>query len=50
MALAQKTKVLVLDEPTTYLDVSHQLEVMELLKKINDEYDITIIMVLHDLN
>lgn len=50
MALAQKTKVLILDEPTTYLDVSHQLEVMELLKKINDEYDITIIMVLHDLN
>ncbi len=50
MALAQKTKVLILDEPTTYLDVSHQLEVMELLKKINEEYKITIIMVLHDLN
>ncbi|MGV8146177.1 MAG: ABC transporter ATP-binding protein [Alkaliphilus sp.] len=50
MALAQKTKVLILDEPTTYLDVSHQLEVMEVLKKINEEYNITIIMVLHDLN
>lgn len=49
MALAQKTSVLLLDEPTTYLDISHQLEVMELLQKINETYNMTIIMVLHDL-
>ncbi|SHH71995.1 iron complex transport system ATP-binding protein [Caloranaerobacter azorensis DSM 13643] len=50
MTLAQKTKVLMLDEPTTYLDISHQLEVMELLYEINRKYRVTIIMVLHDLN
>ncbi len=50
MALAQKTEVLLLDEPTTYLDISHQLEVMELISGLNKEFGITIIMVLHDLN
>jgi iron complex transport system ATP-binding protein len=49
MALAQETDVLLLDEPTTYLDLSHQLEVLELLEKLNEEGK-TIIMVLHDLN
>jgi len=49
MALAQKTSILLLDEPTTYLDISHQLEVMELLQTINETYEMTIIMVLHDL-
>ncbi|MDQ0272525.1 ABC transporter ATP-binding protein [Cytobacillus purgationiresistens] len=49
MALAQKTDVLLLDEPTTYLDIGHQMELMGLLKKINHDYGITIIMVLHEL-
>ncbi|UNC93077.1 ABC transporter ATP-binding protein [Candidatus Contubernalis alkaliaceticus] len=50
MALAQKTKVLLLDEPTTYLDISHQIEVMELIVRLNKEFGMTVIMVLHDLN
>ena len=41
---------LVIDEPTTYLDISHQLELMELVREINKNLNITIIMVLHDLN
>lgn len=50
MCLAQKTDIIFLDEPTTYLDLSHQLEVLELLKKLNQEEHCTIVMVLHDLN
>lgn len=50
MALAQETDIIFLDEPTTYLDMAHQLEVLELLQKLNQEQDRTIIMVLHDLN
>lgn len=50
MAIAQQTKIVLLDEPTTYLDLCHQLEVLELLKKLNREEGATIIMVLHDLN
>jgi len=50
MALAQKTDIIFLDEPTTYLDMAHQLEVLQLLKKLNEEQGRTIIMVLHDLN
>lgn len=50
MVLAQKTEVLLLDEPTTYLDICHQFEIMELVKKLNLELGITIVMVLHDLN
>jgi iron complex transport system ATP-binding protein len=50
MALAQETDIIFLDEPTTYLDMAHQLEVLELLKKLNREQNRTIIMVLHDLN
>ena len=50
MALAQKTDVLLLDEPTTYLDIYHQIEILELVKKLNEEYKMTIIMVLHDIN
>ncbi|WP_141502637.1 heme oxygenase [Paenibacillus luteus] len=49
MALAQKTDIILLDEPTTFLDISHQLEVMGMLRKINQEHGITIVMVLHDL-
>ncbi|TVX91729.1 ABC transporter ATP-binding protein [Paenibacillus agilis] len=50
MALAQRPKVLLLDEPTTYLDIAHQLEVLELVRTVNKELGITVIMVLHDLN
>lgn len=50
MALAQDTDVIFLDEPTTYLDMSHQLEVLNLLKELNEVQKRTIIMVLHDLN
>ncbi|TWD92435.1 iron complex transport system ATP-binding protein [Neobacillus bataviensis] len=50
MALAQETDIIFLDEPTTYLDMAHQLEVLELLQKLNIEQGRTIVMVLHDLN
>lgn len=50
MAIAQKPEILLLDEPTTYLDISHQLEIMELVSKLNKEENITIVMVLHDIN
>ena len=50
MALAQQTNIVLLDEPTTYLDLSHQLEVLEILKHLNREQGTTIVMVLHDLN
>lgn len=50
MALAQNTKILLLDEPTTYLDVKYQIEILKLIKKLNKEFKITIIMVLHDIN
>lgn len=50
MALAQKTDILFLDEPTTYLDISHQLDILHLLRKLNMEQGVTIVMVLHDLN
>ena len=49
MALAQQPKLLVLDEPTTYLDINHQLEIMELLKRLNEEQGLTVLMVLHEL-
>lgn len=50
MALAQETDILVLDEPTTYLDMAHQLEILLLLQKLNREQNRTIVMVLHELN
>ncbi|WP_456276223.1 ABC transporter ATP-binding protein [Bacillus sp. AK128] len=50
MALAQETEMIFLDEPTTYLDMAHQLEILELLQKLNREQERTIVMVLHDLN
>ena len=50
MALAQNTKVLFLDEPTTYLDIRYQLDILRLVKKLNREYGITIVMVLHEIN
>jgi iron complex transport system ATP-binding protein len=50
MALAQETDILFLDEPTTFLDMAHQLEVMQLLEQLNHDLRRTIIMVVHDLN
>ncbi|MEV7283143.1 ABC transporter ATP-binding protein [Streptomyces sp. NPDC093252] len=50
MALAQETGVLLLDEPTTYLDITHQLEVLDLLTDLNRDRGVTLALVLHDLN
>ncbi len=50
MALAQHTQLLLLDEPTTYLDLTHQLEILQLLDRLNKEEGRTIVMVIHDLN
>ncbi|WP_237564365.1 ABC transporter ATP-binding protein [Actinomyces sp. 432] len=50
MALAQRTDVLLLDEPTTYLDLAHQVDVLELCRELNTELGTTIVAVLHDLN
>ena len=50
MALAQETDLLLLDEPTTFLDVAHQVEVLDLLVDLNTAQGTTIVMVLHDLN
>ena len=50
MALCQGTKTLFLDEPTTYLDIRYQIEILQLIRKLNREFGITIIMVLHDIN
>ena len=50
MALAQQTDILILDEPTTYLDLAHQLEVLKLLEELNRKQGTTIVMVIHELN
>lgn len=50
LALAQRTSLLLLDEPTTYLDVRHQLEVLALVRRLNREHGLTVCWVLHDLN
>ncbi|MEV6128209.1 ABC transporter ATP-binding protein [Streptomyces violaceusniger] len=50
MALAQETDLLLLDEPTTYLDISHQVEVLDLVRQLNHERGRTVVAVLHDLN
>ncbi|WP_420112646.1 ABC transporter ATP-binding protein [Pseudactinotalea sp.] len=50
MVLAQQSDVLLLDEPTTFLDVTHQIEVLDLLTDLNRDLGTTIVMVLHDLN
>jgi len=49
-ALAQEPKLLLLDEPTVHLDISHQLEIMELIRKLNRNKEITVVAVFHDLN
>ena len=50
MALVQKPKILFLDEPTTYLDIYHQIEILELVQRLNKDHGTTIVMVLHDIN
>ncbi|MFJ8628259.1 ABC transporter ATP-binding protein [Kitasatospora sp. NPDC093550] len=50
MALAQGTDILLLDEPTTYLDIAHQVEVLDLVRRLNVERGRTVVAVLHDLN
>jgi len=49
-ALAQEPRLLLLDEPTTFLDISHQVRIMDLIKRLNRETSLTVIIVLHDLN
>ncbi|HPB68297.1 MAG TPA: ABC transporter ATP-binding protein [Candidatus Omnitrophota bacterium] len=49
-ALAQQPLILLLDEPTTYLDITHQAQVLDLIRKLNKEAGITVVMILHDLN
>ena len=49
-ALAQEPKILLLDEPTVHLDISHQIEILDLIKKLNKENNFTVISVFHDLN
>lgn len=50
MSIAQKPRLLLLDEPTTYLDIAHQIEMMELIRNLNREEGITVVMVLHEIN
>ena len=50
MALARDTKVLFLDEPTPYLDIRYQLQILKLIRRLNKEFGMTIVMVLHDIN
>lgn len=50
MALAQQTDILLLDEPTTFLDITYQVEILDLLTNLNRTYGTTIVMVLHDIN
>ncbi|WP_107840581.1 ABC transporter ATP-binding protein [Metasolibacillus meyeri] len=50
MALAQQTDILFLDEPTTFLDITYQVEILDLLTELNAKYGTTIVMVLHDIN
>ena len=50
MALAQGTQVLFLDEPTTYLDIRYQLQILHLIQRLNREFGMMIVMVLHDID
>ena len=50
MALAQSTDIIILDEPTTFLDIKYQKSIMQLVRDLNKSLGITIIMVLHDIN
>ena len=50
MALAQKTEYLLLDEPTTHLDIKYQIQILDLVQMLNTEFNMTIVMILHDIN
>lgn len=50
MTMATQAEILVLDEPTTYLDISYQIELMDLIERMKEEYGTTILLVLHDIN
>src|SRR5690625_2304565 len=50
LAIAQRPNILLLDEPTTFLDIAHQLDVMELVQQLNKQFGMTVLMVLHDIN
>ncbi len=50
MALAHQSEMLCLDEPTTYLDIYYQIELLQLVKSLNEQFNLTIVMVLHDIN
>ena len=50
LALAQQPQVLLLDEPTTFLDVCHQFELLDLLRRLNEEDNLTVVLVLHEIN
>ncbi len=50
MALAQQPKLLLLDEPTSHLDIKYQIEILELVQRLNQEFDLTVIAAMHDLN
>ena len=50
MALAQLPQIMLFDEPTTYLDIAHQIEVMQIIRLINEKYKMSVIMVVHDIN
>ena len=50
LALAQETDILLLDEPTTYLDIAYQVEILDLLTELNRRKETTIVMILHDVN
>lgn len=49
-ALAQEPKLLILDEPTTYLDITHQVGILDLIRRLNRNFGLTVVMVMHDLN
>ncbi len=49
-ALTQEPELLLLDEPTSHLDISHQMQILNLIQKFNEEYELTVLMIIHDLN
>lgn len=49
-ALTQEPRLLLLDEPTAHLDITHQVRILDLIRRLNKEFNLTVIMVLHDLN